>query len=186
LDDSSEGLVLSWLRHVLRHRYINNLVRRGLQLGKDVYLNDGFFIDPSHCHLVSIGDRAVFGPSVTILAHDASSLKLIGKTKIQAVRVGREAFVGARAVLLPGSEVGDGSVLGAGSLLLARIPAGEVWAGNPARRICSVAEYTNKLMELDGVDFAESRYEIGLLDEQRRQEMVSQVTLDRPGFMIDR
>lgn len=178
--------MLSWLRDRLRRRYIDNLIRRGLQLGANVYLNDGFFIDPSHCHLISIGDGAVFGPSVTVLAHDASTKKLIGKTKIQAVRVGRDAFVGARAILLAGSEVGDGSILGAGSVLLARIPPREVWAGNPARRICSVEEYRNKLQELDGRDFAESRYEISALDEERRREMVAEVTLDRPGFMIDR
>ena len=178
--------MLSWLREVLRRRYLDNLVRRGLQLGPDVYLNDGFFIDPSHCHLISIDAGAVFGPSVTLLAHDASSLKLIGKTKIQAVRVGRNAFVGARAILLPGSEVGDGSVLGAGSVLLARIPPQEVWAGNPARRICTVEEYRKKLTELEGRDFSESRYEIGALDDARRREMVAEVTLVRPGFMVDR
>lgn len=61
----------------------------GLRLGSGVYLNEGFFLDPSHCHLITIDEGAVFGPSVTLLAHDASTLKLIGETKIQAVRVGK-------------------------------------------------------------------------------------------------
>src|SRR3954463_16718595 len=119
--------MLSWLREARRSRYIGALVKRGLRLGANVFLNEGFFLDPSHCHLITIDDGAVFGPSVTLLAHDASTLKVIGKTKIQAVRVGRDAFVGARAILLPGAELGDGSVLGAGSVLLARVPSGEVW-----------------------------------------------------------
>lgn len=175
--------MLSWLRERQRRRYIERLVRRGLTLGPNVYLNDGFFIDPSHCHLITIDEGAVFGPSVTLLAHDASSLKLIGKTKIQAVRVGRGAFVGARSIMLPGSEVGDGSILGAGSVLLTRVPPGEVWAGNPARRICSVAEYRAKLEQIDGADFPESLYEISVMDDERRRKMVTEVTLDRAGFM---
>ena len=176
--------MLNWLRALRRRRYIDRLVRRGLRLGSNVFLNEGFFLDPSHCHLISIDDGAVFGPSVTLLAHDASTLGLIGKTKIQAVRVGRNAFVGARAILLPGSELGDGSILGAGSVLLARVPSGEVWAGNPARRICSVHEYREKLNQMTGKDFTEELYEISALSPERRQQMIDEVSLDRPGFMV--
>ena len=177
--------MLNWFRDYRHRNYIARLVGRGLTLGRGVYLNEGFFLDPSHCHLITIEDGAVFGPSVTLLAHDASTLGVIGKTKIQAVRVGRNAFVGARAILLPGSEVGDGSILGAGSVLLARIPAGELWAGSPARRISSVDDYREKLRAMPGRDFAESDYEITVLDDERRREMQATVTLDHAGFMKD-
>ncbi len=176
--------MLGWLRVIRRRRYVSRLVRSGLRLGTGVYLNDGFFLDPSHCHLISIEDGAVFGPNVTILAHDASTLKVIGKTKIQAVRVGKNAFVGAGSILLPGSELGDGSILGAGSVLVARVPAGELWAGNPARKISSVEAYEGRLRALPGRDFPESQYDINVLDDATREEMVKQVSVEKPAFMV--
>jgi maltose O-acetyltransferase len=177
--------MLGWLRTLRRQRHVSQLVRRGLRLGPGVFLNDGFFLDPSHCHLITIDEGAVFGPGVTLLAHDASTLPIIGKTKIQAVRVGKRSFVGARAILLPGAEVGDGSILGAGSVLNSRIPPGEVWAGNPARRIATVDAYRDKLSKIEGCAFSEADYQIDALTESTRAEMISEVTLDRAGFMID-
>ena len=176
--------MFSWLREARRSRYIGVLVKRGLRLGANVFLNDGFFLDPSHCHLITIEEGAVFGPSVTVLAHDASTLKIIGKTKIQAVRIGRHAFIGANAILLPGAEVGDGSVLGAGSVLRSRVPPGEVWAGNPARRISTIEQYRDKLQQLEGRDFPEQRYHMGALGDATRREMTDSVTVERPGFMV--
>jgi maltose O-acetyltransferase len=176
--------MLNWLREFRRRKYLEHLVQRGLQLGHSVFLNDGFFLDPSHCHLITIDDGAVFGPRVTILAHDASTLKVIGKTKIQRVRIGKNAFVGAGAILLPGAEVGDGSILGAGSILVARIPPFEVWVGNPARRIASIDEYREKLGQLDADDFPEPVYGSGQLTEENRRKMLERISLERPGFMV--
>jgi maltose O-acetyltransferase len=176
--------MLNWLRELRRRRYLDRLIRSGLRIGPGVYLNDGFFLDPSHCHLITIEEGAVFGPGVTVLAHDASTLKVIGKTRIQAVRIGRGAFVGAGAILLPGSELGDGSILGAGAVLRARVPAGEIWAGNPAKHISTIVAYRTKLLGLDGRDFSEAQYRITMLNDATRREMIDAVTLDRSGFMV--
>ena len=56
--------MLEWLGNLRRQRYIDGLVKRGLRLGPGAYLNDGFFLDPSHCHLISIEEGAVLGPRV--------------------------------------------------------------------------------------------------------------------------
>jgi acetyltransferase-like isoleucine patch superfamily enzyme len=45
------------------------------------------------------------------------------------------AFLGRRSTVLQGCRIGRGAVLGAGSVLTKSIPAFEVWAGNPARKI---------------------------------------------------
>jgi len=48
-------------------------------------------------------------------------------------RIGKNCFIGGRAIILPGIEIGDGCVVGAGSVVTKSVPAGCVVAGNPAR-----------------------------------------------------
>lgn len=58
------------------------LIRKGLSVGKDVFINFGCIIDDSFCWLISIGDHVTLAPNVHILAHDASTKKELGYTKI--------------------------------------------------------------------------------------------------------
>lgn len=51
------------------------------------------------------------------------------------VEIGDNVWVGASCVLLPGCSIGDNAVVAAGSVVRGAIPAGELWAGAPARRI---------------------------------------------------
>jgi len=177
--------MISWLKERRRRRYLRELVRRGLNLGSGVYLNDGYFVDPSHCHLITIDDGVVFGPNVTVLAHDASPRQYGGKTRIQAVRLRSGCFIGAGAILLPGTDIGKGSVIGAGSVVGGHIPAGEIWAGNPVRLIRPVDEGLKRIQECSGRDFSESRYASHLLTSETIAEMRRYVTVDQPGYMVD-
>jgi len=51
------------------------------------------------------------------------------------VEIGDNVWVGAGCVLVPGASVGDNSVIGAGSVVTGEVPANEIWAGVPARKI---------------------------------------------------
>jgi maltose O-acetyltransferase len=176
--------MLNWIMRLRRRRYIEGLVRRGLALGKNVELNDGYFLDPSHCFLITIEDGVTFGPGVRVFAHDASSLKCLGKTRIGLVRIGKNCFVGAGAVILPGVTVGEGSIVGANSTVNRNIPAGEVWAGAPAVRILSVADYAAMLRMRPATDFAEAGYRMGVITDERKREMIDALGKGRMGFMV--
>jgi len=72
--------ITGWIRdryHLLESRktrkYIDRLVENGLRLGKNVAIVDRFFLDPSHCFLISIGDNCTICPNVRLIAHDAST-----------------------------------------------------------------------------------------------------------------
>lgn len=67
--------------------------------------------------------------------HDFSSPALPLQTT--PIRIGKNAFVGARALVLPGVKIGDGAVVGAGSVVTRDVPADAIVAGNPARVIGS-------------------------------------------------
>ncbi len=49
--------------------------------------------------------------------------------------IGRDVYIGVSAILIAVSKIGDGAVIGAGSVLTKDVPAYEVWAGNPAKKI---------------------------------------------------
>ncbi len=57
------------------------------------------------------------------------------------VTIGAHARVGSRTLLLPGSHVGDGAEIEVGSVVDGAVPAGERWAGAPARRVGTAGEY---------------------------------------------
>lgn len=91
-----------------------------VNIGHDVFIGGGVFIVDSDLHAIRPEDR---------IPHRAD------KVARAAVRIEDEVFIGAHATLLKGVTVGRGAIVGAGSVVAKNIPAGEIWAGNPARRI---------------------------------------------------
>lgn len=123
---------------------VEKLVGMGLTVGKNFNPQRGFDLDASHCWLITIGDNVTFGPDVRILAHDASMHQTLGYTKIAPVTIGDNVFIGAGSVVLPGISIGADSIIGAGSVVTKDVPKGMVYAGNPAREICTVQEFLSK------------------------------------------
>ena len=120
------------------------LVKKGLTVGEDVFINFGCTIDRSFCWLVTIGNRVTLAPHVHILAHDASARRELGYTKMGKVIIGDDVFVGAGSIILPGVQIGDRVIVGAGSVVSKSIPSNSVAVGNPAKVICSYDDYMEK------------------------------------------
>jgi acetyltransferase-like isoleucine patch superfamily enzyme len=94
---------------------------------------------------IVIGDYVKIGGNVRIFDHDYHSLDHImrkdpitdaANTKIEAVIVGNNVFIGTNSIILKGVNIGDRSIIGAGSVVsLKNIPEDSIVAGNPARII---------------------------------------------------
>jgi maltose O-acetyltransferase len=123
--------------------YLQTLQSRGLVLGHNVSFQEGVFIDPSHCFLISIGDDCVLAPNVRLIAHDASTKMVAGATRLGRIRIGNRCFLGDSVIVLPGVSIGDHCIVGAGSVVSRDIPAGSVAAGNPAKVLKSTRDYSD-------------------------------------------
>ena len=99
----------------------------GAKLGLNVQINSKFCADLS---LLEIGDNAVIGGHATVIAHALESRGLI----LKRVRIGRNAIIGLNAIVLPGADIGDRAVIGAGVFVPkdTRIQPGIVYLG-PSR-----------------------------------------------------
>ena len=162
-----------------------NLIRRGLRVGKNFRRLIGVIIDPSHCFLITIGDDVTMAPNVHILAHDASTCYSLGYAKIGRVNIGNNVFIGASTIVLPNVTIGDNVVIGAGAVVSKDLPANGVYAGNPAKRIMSYDEYIEKQKAIfEKAPVYEEEYTMrnkNLTDEQK-EEMYNALE-DRIGFL---
>jgi acetyltransferase-like isoleucine patch superfamily enzyme len=91
---------------------------------------------------ITIGERTLIGGNVRIFDHNFHSLELQYRhstkgegVKSSPVKIGDDVFIGTNAMILKGVTVGDRAIIGAGSVISRDVPADEIWAGNPAKRI---------------------------------------------------
>lgn len=121
------------------------LKKQGLVIGNNCSIMGECILDPGLCWLIKIGNNVTLAPRVHILAHDASTKRKTGYTKIGIVEIGDNVFVGANSTILPNVKIGNNSIIGANSLVSKSIPENCVYAGNPARFICTIDDYYNKI-----------------------------------------
>jgi maltose O-acetyltransferase len=107
-----------------------------IALGERVYVNAFcVFLD---CAPIEIGDRTLLGPSVQLYTatHPVkASERRQGLEYARPITIGADAWLGGGSIVLPGVSVGEGAVVGAGSVVTHDVPPGVTVAGNPARRI---------------------------------------------------
>ncbi|MCK5022759.1 MAG: hypothetical protein KAS04_01165 [Candidatus Aenigmarchaeota archaeon] len=89
--------------------------------------------------MIEIGQYVNIGGNVSISDHNFHPIRPQDRrnndtTKIQArsVKIGNDVFIGARCIILKGVTIGDGAIIGAGSVVTNNVPERTVAAGNPA------------------------------------------------------
>ena len=107
---------------------------KNIKLGKNVFIN-------SCCRFqdqggIEIGNNVLIGHNVTIatLNHEINPAKRANLTPA-SVKIGNNVWIGSDSTILPGVEIGDGAIIGAGSVVTKNVTKNTIVAGNPAKLI---------------------------------------------------
>jgi maltose O-acetyltransferase len=112
---------------------LDRMIAQGLRLGEGTHISHEIYIDGIHPWLITIDDYATLAPYVAVITHDTSLVHHTGQTRLGRVDIGKRVYVGVGAILLPGTVIGDDSVIGAGAVVHGEIPPGSLALGNPAK-----------------------------------------------------
>lgn len=112
-----------------------------VHFGRNVYANFNLTcVDDGDIY---VGDYTEFGPNVTLATAGHPVLPELREKAYQynlPIRIGRNCWLGAGAVVLPGVTIGDNTVIGAGSVVTKDIPANVVAVGNPCKVLRPIGE----------------------------------------------
>jgi galactoside O-acetyltransferase len=116
-----------------------------VHFGEWVYANFNLtLVDDGHIY---IGDHTMIGPNVTIATAGHPILPELREKEMQYnvdVKIGRNVWIGAGAIIVPGVTIGDNTVIGAGSVVTKDIPANVVAVGNPCRVMREINDHDKK------------------------------------------
>ena len=140
----------------------SNMGGHHVHFGKNIYANYNLtLVDDTHIY---VGDCTMFGPNVTIATagHPIDpTLRQRGLQYNMPVHIGKNCWLGAGVIVMPGVTIGDNTVIGAGSVVTKDIPSGVVAVGNPCRVLRQVGEHDREFY------FKDRRIPKELLDNQK-------------------
>ena len=129
-------------------RYTMGTENTKISVGKGAILSIGEYSGLSSCilvchHKIEIGNYVFVGNGTIIQDTDSHSLNWqergydvpIKNVKTAPIKIGNNVFIGARCIIGKGVEIGDRSIVAAGSVVVKSIPSDEIWGGNPAKFI---------------------------------------------------
>ena len=146
--------------------YPRLLQKMGINFSGDIAKTG--FISPSvafdsfdYASHITIGERTIISSQVQMLVHDYTIGNAMLAMGINGVKVGRlphfikeinignHCFIGMRSLILPGTEIGDNSIVGAGAVVKGRFPPNSIIVVNPAKVIMNTSDFVKRHMELE-------------------------------------
>lgn len=119
-----------------------NFGGKHVHFGKNIYANFNLtMVDDGHIY---VGDYTMFAPGVIVATAGHPILPELRETVYQynmPVHIGKNCWIGAGAIILPGVTIGDQVVVGAGSVVTKDLPSNVVAVGNPCRVVREINEH---------------------------------------------
>lgn len=131
--------------------FVEHLKRKGATIGVNTrFINPSeSYVDPGRLDYITIGDNCCLSYA-SLIAHDYSWYVLgdafgdLLPDPGGRIVIGNNVFIGYRACILKNTTIGDNVIIGAGAVVKGNIPSNTVWAGIPARKICTLEELYEK------------------------------------------
>ncbi len=139
-------------QNLVKTATIETAKHRGLKVGKNLYVQ-GIPNFGSEPFLIEIGDNVTIAENVGFINHggDARVTKRIEKFKdgrnFGRIKIGNNTFIGKGSILMPGVSVGNNCIVGSLSIVSSSVPDNSVYAGIPAKFICTIDEYGERLLK---------------------------------------
>lgn len=134
----------SWLLSPITPRKLRPAILRtiGCKVGKNVFVGDHVIVDSGHADLITIDEHAHIAGGCRLLCHqrDLSNYQVgddyakLGY-KLKPIHLCKGSLIGMETFVMPGVTIGEGAIVGAGSLVTKDIPAWTIAAGRPAKVI---------------------------------------------------
>ena len=102
---------------------------RGVKIGRRAWIGYDSVLETAYPRLITLGDRVTLSIRVTVVAHFGSASGVVFEDDV---------FVGPGAIILPGVNIGHGSVVTAGTVVNRSVPPQTVVQGNPGRFVAKV------------------------------------------------
>ena len=148
--------------------FLKYIRKKGVKVGNNCNIVDStnFRIDLTRPFLISIGNDVTFSDNVTILTHDWSFSVVARKYPgdiypiLGEIKIGDNVFVGSHSTILKGVTIGKNVIIGSCSLVNHDIPDDSVYAGVPAKPVCSIEEFRNKIKgnSFNGLNILHDKY----------------------------
>ena len=125
--------------------------------GNIKFIHSSVYLDTSYASHIHIGDNCVISVQTVVLAHDFSiecGLTSIGlgdlnneKKIVRDVHIGKNVFIGAGCIILPGTCIGDNCIIGAGTVCSGNIPENSIVTGDKWRVVAQTSEWTREKIQ---------------------------------------
>lgn len=119
----------------------------GCKVGKNVFVGDYVRVDLNHAEMIEIEDNVHIAADCRLLCHQRDlSNYFIGddygtlRYKVEKITLKRGCLISMDTFIFPGVTIGEGAIVGAGSLVIRDIPAWTIVAGRPAKVIKQIEE----------------------------------------------
>jgi len=126
----------------------------GVKIGSDCRIYTRQF--GSEPWLVTIGNRVTVTSDVMFVTHDGSGWLFRDsrgrRYRYAPIMIGSDVFIGVRSVILPGVQIGDRCIIGAGSVVTKSVPSGYIVAGVPAKVVGRFDKYEQRALETYGAE----------------------------------
>lgn len=127
-----------------------NFGGKHVHFGKNVYANFNLTcVDDTHIY---VGDYTMFAPNVVLATAGHPILPELREKAYQynlPIRIGRNCWLGAGVIVLPGVTIGDNTVVGAGSVVTKDLPSNVVAVGNPCKILREINERDKEFYHKD-------------------------------------